>query len=162
MTRAMTLDDQEAVLDRKKRVLRRWALAVGVLAALSLFGLGGMILDRVLKGTPDGGLEINYNKVDKKLAWLGSEILDINETISRELGLISTDGVLVNSVTPGSPADQAGLERGDAILAVNGTKISDSFQIQGEILNLAPGDVAKLLVDKGDGGKRNVYVEMGV
>ena len=161
MTREALHEDAAAVLERKKRVLRRWAIAVGVLAVLSLIGLGGMILDRVLKGAPEGGLEINVNKVEKKLAWLGSQVRDINETTSEALGLSSTQGVLVNDVTRGSPADKAGLERGDVILAFDGTEITDSFHIQGEILECEPGDVVKLLVDKADGGRKLVYVELG-
>jgi len=161
MTREALHEDAAAVLEQKKRVLRRWAIAVGVLAVLSLIGLGGMILDRVLKGAPEGGLEINVNKVEKKLAWLGSQVRDINETVSEALGLSSTQGVLVNDVTKGSPADKAGLERGDVILAFDGTEITDSFHIQGEILECEPGDVVKLLVDKADGGRKLVYVELG-
>jgi len=161
MTDDITYQKQEAVLERKKRVLRRWAIAIGILAFLALFGLGGMILDRILKGGADGALEINYNKVDKKLAWLGSEIQDLNTTVSKSLGLTSTDGVLVSSVAKDSPADDAGLERGDVILAVNETEVVDTFQMQGMMLELAPGDMARLVVDKINGGTANIYVELG-
>ena len=123
----MTPREAERVLEYKKRVLRRWAIVVGLLA-LAAFGLLAMdLLDRVLKGAPGGGLEINYNKVEEKLAWLGSEIRDLDATISDALHLTSTDGVLVNNVTPGSPADRAGLARGDVIISMNGTQIADSF-----------------------------------
>ena len=47
LTPDMTHEEKEAVLDRKKRVVRRWAIAIGVLAVLSFMGLGGMILDRL-------------------------------------------------------------------------------------------------------------------
>ena len=157
----MTPREAERVLEYKKRVLRRWAIVVGLLA-LAAFGLLAMdLLDRVLKGAPGGGLEINYNKVEEKLAWLGSEIRDLDATISDALHLTSTDGVLVNNVTPGSPADQAGLARGDVILAVDGTDITDSFQIQDQIRQRDPGDTVRLVVDTASGGKRNVYVTLG-
>jgi len=161
ITDDMTPREAEQVLEYKKRVLRRWAIVVGLLA-LAAFGLLAMdLLDRVLKGAPGGGLEINYNKVEEKLAWLGSEIRDLDATISDALHLTSTDGVLVNNVTPGSPADQAGLQRGDVILDVDGTDITDSFQIQDQIRQRDPGDTVRLVVDTASGGKRNVYVTLG-
>ena len=155
-------EEKEEVLERKKRALRRWTIALGVVAVLAFLGLAGMIVERLLTGAPGGGLEINVNKLEKKLAWLGSEIRNINDTISKELGLASTDGVLINNVTAGSPADKAGLQRGDVILAFNGTQMNDSFQIQEQILKYEPGDRVKLLVDKADGGKRIVYLKLGV
>jgi len=154
-------EEKEEVLERKKRVLRRWTIALGIVAVLVFLGLAGMIVERLLTGAPGGGLEINVNKLEKKLAWLGSEIRNINDTISKELGLASTDGVLINNVTAGSPADKADLQRGDVILAFNGTQMNDSFQIQEQILKYEPGDRVKLLVDKADGGRRIIYVKLG-
>jgi len=160
ITDDMTPREAEQVLEHNKRVLKRWAIVTGSLALVAMGCLGLTLLDRVLKGAPDGGLEINYNKVDEKLAWLGSEIRDLDATISNALGLTSNDGVLVNNVTPGSPADQVGLARGDVILAVDGTQITDSFQIQNQIRQRDPGDTVKLVVDTASGGKRNFYVTL--
>jgi serine protease Do len=42
-------------------------------------------------------------------------------------------GVLVNSVTPGSNADESGLQPGDLIEAVNGTKVSSPDQVVGAL-----------------------------
>jgi len=161
ITDDMTPREKEQVLEYKKCVLRRWAIVTGLLALVAMGCLGMTLLDRVLKGAPGGGLEINYNKVDEKLAWLGSEIRDLDATISNALHLTSTDGVLVNNVTPGSPADRAGLGRGDVIISMNGTQIADSFQIQDQIRQRLPGDTVKLVVDTASGGKRNVYVTLG-
>ncbi|HIJ70596.1 MAG TPA: PDZ domain-containing protein [Planctomycetes bacterium] len=162
ITDDMTHKEAEQLLEHKKRVLRRWAIVTGFLA-LAAFGLLAMdLLDRVLKGGQDGSLEINYSKVEKKIAWLGSEIRDLDATISDALRLTSSDGVLVNNVTPGSPADRAGLVRGDVILSLDGTPTVDSFQIQDQIGRLDPGDTVKLVVDTIDGPKRNVYVTLGV
>ncbi len=161
ITDDMTPKEKEQVLEYKKKVLRRWAIVIGLLA-LAAFGFLAMdLLDRVLKGAPGGGLEINYSKVEEKIAWLGSEIRDLDATVSDALHLTSTSGVLVNNVTPGSPADQAGLARGDVIHSLNGTQITDSYQIQDQILELDPGDTVRLVVDTASGGKRNIYVTLG-
>jgi S1-C subfamily serine protease len=39
-------------------------------------------------------------------------------------------GLLVGSVAPGSPADKAGLERGDIIVAMDGKPLTDSGRLQ--------------------------------
>jgi len=162
ITDDMTPREKEQVLEYKKKVLKRWAIVIGLLAFIGMGSAGFIILDHILKGGAGGALEINYNKLDTKLAWLGSEIRDLDATISDALGLTSNDGVLVNNVTPGSPADAAGLQRGDVIVSVNGTPIADSFQIQDRIREFAPGDTVKLVIDNIDGGMQNVYVTLGV
>jgi len=162
ITDNMTPREKEQVLEYKKRVIRRWAIVAGLLA-LATFGFLFMtLLDHVLKGTADGGLEINYSKLDSKLAWLGSEIQELDATISDALHLTADTGVLINGVVPGSPADMAGLQRGDVIVSMNGADIVDSFQIQDLISDLEPGDTVRLLVDTIAGGMKNVYVTLGV
>jgi predicted Fe-Mo cluster-binding NifX family protein len=161
ITDDMTPREAEQVLEHKKRVIKRWAIVIGLLALMAMGSLALIILDHFLKGSTDGIPEINYKKVESDLAWLGSEIRDLDATISDALHLTSTSGVLVNNVTPGSPAYQAGLARGDVILSINGTQITDSYQIQDRIRELDPGDTARLVVDTASGGKRNIYVTLG-
>ncbi|MFC1675487.1 NifB/NifX family molybdenum-iron cluster-binding protein [Planctomycetota bacterium] len=162
ITDDMTPKEKEQVLEYKKKVLKRWAIVTG-LVALAAFGYLFMtLLDHVLKDTADGGVEINYSKLDTKLAWLGSEIQELDATISDALHLTADTGVLINNVVPGSPAEVAGLQRGDVIVSMNGVDILDSFQIQDIISDLEPGDTAKLVIDNVDGGLQNVYVTLGV
>lgn len=161
ITDDMTPKEKEQVLEYKKRVIRRWAIVTGILALMAMGYAGFIVLDHILKGGPDGALEINYNKLDTKLAWLGSEIQELDATISDALNLTANTGVLINGVVPGSPADVAGLQRGDVIVSMNGVNIVDSFQVQDLISELEPGDTARLLVDTVNGGMRNVYVTLG-
>ena len=96
ITDDMTPREVEKLLNHKKRVIQIWAVVAGLMA-LATFGFLAMtIFDHFLKGSSDGGLEINYSKVDEKLAWLGSEIRDLDATISEALYLTSTNGVLIN------------------------------------------------------------------
>ncbi len=62
-------------------------------------------------------------------AWLGIS-----------LGETELDGVLVNSVTPGSPAERAGLETGDRIEAADEQELSDSQALIGLMTGKRPGD----------------------
>src|SRR6476469_1061948 len=50
---------------------------------------------------------------------LGVAIQPVTSDIAANLGLKEVRGVLVSGVTPGSPADRAGLKTGDVITAVN-------------------------------------------
>ncbi|HTS34321.1 MAG TPA: Do family serine endopeptidase [Candidatus Solibacter sp.] len=55
-------------------------------------------------------------------------------------------GALIEQVQPGSPADNAGLQRGDIILEVNRHKVQSASEVQQALSNVAQGDDALLLV----------------
>ena len=52
-----------------------------------------------------------------------------NKTISQYYRLPTTDGVLIAQVESQSPADDAGLRKGDIIEAVDGKRIDDNTEI---------------------------------
>ncbi|MCL3776930.1 trypsin-like peptidase domain-containing protein [Actinomyces sp. 186855] len=55
-------------------------------------------------------------------------------------------GALVGSVEAGSPADEAGLEEGDVITAINGKATSQSAALTGFVRQYSAGDVVTLTV----------------
>ena len=57
--------------------------------------------------------------------WLGASGQAVTSEIASGLGLDRPGGVLVNSVFPGSPAEQAGLKVGDVVAAVDNHQIFD-------------------------------------
>ena len=64
------------------------------------------------------------------------------------------------NVTPGGPAEAAGLQPGDIIVAIDGKKI-DSFDQVSEIVNgHKVGDQIDVRVDRG-GGERSFHVTLG-
>jgi serine protease Do len=69
-------------------------------------------------------------------------------------------GVLIDSIEANGPADKAGLQRGDVILAMNGKDV-DERTLRLMAGSQAPGTVAKLLIERG-GRERNVDVTLGV
>lgn len=65
----------------------------------------------------------------------------------------------VGGVVPGTPADQAKLERGDKILAVNGTPVADWEQMSGIIKESAGKEVSLLIERNGNEITTNIIPE---
>ncbi|MEM2401171.1 MAG: trypsin-like peptidase domain-containing protein [Candidatus Bathyarchaeia archaeon] len=62
--------------------------------------------------------------------WLGIAGVTVNRQIAEHYGLPVERGALVVRVTPGSPADKAGIERGDIILEFDGKRINSMEDLQ--------------------------------
>ena len=80
---------------------------------------------------------------------LGVTIQPVTSDIARSLGLSEVRGALVNNVNDGSPAQKAGVQRGDVIIAVNGNRIRDYNELRNDVAQLQPGSVAKLTLVRG-------------
>ncbi len=57
--------------------------------------------------------------------WLGVHIQQISPELKDGLKLKDTKGALVADVSPGSPAQKAGIKRGDVVVSFDGTKIEE-------------------------------------
>jgi S1-C subfamily serine protease len=68
-------------------------------------------------------------------------------------------GVLVGGVYQGSPADKAGLVRGDIVLSVDGTAVNTDSDLRAALAKHKAGDVAQLSVQHGD-QQKNVSVTL--
>ncbi|MGA2642867.1 MAG: PDZ domain-containing protein [Spirochaetia bacterium] len=62
-------------------------------------------------------------------------------------------GVLVVAVQPGSPAEKAGIARGDIILEANGTVVNDAAELRQAIAGRAAGDTLSVKLRHGDAMK---------
>ena len=69
-------------------------------------------------------------------------------------------GVLILSVRSGSPADKAGLVRGDVVLVVDGNEVNSAQELADVVLAKMPGDGARLLLLHG-GVENEVSVILG-
>ncbi|MGF1526109.1 MAG: DegQ family serine endoprotease [Candidatus Competibacterales bacterium] len=61
--------------------------------------------------------------------WLGVSIQDMNQALAESFGLERPQGALIAQVLPDSPAEQAGFEVGDVILAFNRQDINRSSNL---------------------------------
>jgi len=93
-------------------------------------------------------------------AWLGVMIQPVTQELARSFGLQETRGALVAEVTPGSPAAQVGIQRGDIIVEFNGTAIRDSHELPPLVAQSPVGSRAKVTVLR-DGKERTFSVTLG-
>ena len=87
---------------------------------------------------------IDHGQVHRGM--IGVTIQPVTSDIASSLGLSQASGALVNSVQPGSPADKAGIRRGDVITSVNGAAVKDSNVLRNSVAQMAPGSTAKMTV----------------
>lgn len=92
-------------------------------------------------------------------AYLGIFPQDVTPAIAKAFGEKDPNGVLVSDVSPNSPAEAAGLQRGDIILEVNGKPMTDSNQLRMTISMMQPGSEAKLKVVHG-GSQRELTIKL--
>lgn len=76
--------------------------------------------------------------------WLGVDPQDLTPELAEAFGLPNTHGVIVRDVYSGSPADAAGLQRGDTITHINGRVIANSRDALTLIARTPPGEVVSL------------------
>ncbi len=79
---------------------------------------------------------IKHGKV--KRGWLGVSIQDIDRELAEKWDLETHEGSLVTEVLPDSPAEEAGLQRRDFIMTVNGKKIRNSNQLRNVVASIEP------------------------
>jgi serine protease Do len=86
----------------------------------------------------------------------GLHVDPVTPEVARQLDLSVSSGVVVTEVTPGGPAEGAGLRRGDVILEVDGQPVSDASSLQTRLGSRQPGQSARLYVERPgpDGGRQ--------
>jgi serine protease Do len=76
--------------------------------------------------------------------YLGVRIQDVDDALAAALDLDDVEGVLISEVMEDSPAEEAGLQRGDLVLTINGREASDSGYFTRRVRRLDAGETATL------------------
>ena len=104
--------------------------------------------------------QIQENGVVER-GWLGVSIQDVDRNLAESFGLDRPRGALIAQVGRDSPAERAGLQSGDVIVAFDDEPIETSADLPHIVGLIAPGSrVEALLVREGD--EQRVTVEVGV
>lgn len=80
--------------------------------------------------------------------FLGVHVVDLTGDLRAHFGVPAESGVMVSKVEPDSPAGRAGLQVGDIITAIDGTKMSSAISITRAVRGKKDGDRVTLEVSR--------------
>ncbi len=102
---------------------------------------------------------INLGKVRR--SWLGVYIQEVTPEIAKQFGLPEdAEGVLVGDVVEDSPAEKAGIKRGDIIVKVNDEEVNSPGELQDKIRDIDIGEKAIIEIMR-DGKATRFIVKIG-
>jgi serine protease Do len=102
------------------------------------FAIPSNMVSAVLASARNGGKVVR--------PWLGASGQPVTADVASGLGLDRPGGILVNAVYPGGPADEAGLQIGDVIVAVDGKEVVDAQGLRFRVATRPVGETATLSV----------------
>lgn len=86
--------------------------------------------------------------------WLGIAMHEVDEATSKSLGIpVTAKGVVVVNVIEGSPAQAAGLARGDIIEKLDGQSVSTSKEVQDLVRSHKVSDTIHFLINRSNVAK---------
>lgn len=101
-----------------------------------------------------GNRESSNGKPSASLENLGLEIAPLDRAVAEQLGLSSTDGVIITGVKSGSAAERTGLEAGMVISQVNRQNVKSIDQVVAAIKADRENGSGTLLLIKTENGSR--------
>ncbi len=78
--------------------------------------------------------------------WLGITIQDLSPDLAKSFGIKQDKGALVTDVMKNSPAEKAGLKRGDLIVELDGKPVENSVKLRNTVAGKAPGSTVRVKV----------------
>lgn len=90
---------------------------------------------------------------------LGVQIRDVTAELAKQEDLSVVRGIYIAGVTEKSGAIEAGLEKGDVIIEVDGVQVNTTAQLQERIARKRPGDKVEVVYLR-NGKERNTKVEL--
>jgi serine protease Do len=97
-------------------------------------GIGFSIPSNMVKGVMDS--LIQQGKVTR--GWLGVSIQELTPELAQQFGVPDSLGALVGDVVSNSPAESAGLQRGDVIRTYDGNPVKDPTHLRSLVAKTLP------------------------
>ena len=129
---------------------------VGVNSAIAT--TGGVL------GAPGGNIGVGFAIPMEQVRVTAGQILDTGEAEYPVIGANvdtreSSNGALVVKVPPGTPAEKAGLEEGDRIVALDGSRVADGISLIVAIRTHRPGETVEVTAIR-DGRRRTFEITL--
>jgi putative serine protease PepD len=129
---------------------------IGVNSAIATLGDGTS-----QSGSIGLGFAIPINQVTR----ISEELINTGSSTKPIIGVsldqsYQGDGARVQEVTPGGPAEAAGLEAGDIIVEFDGEPVADATSLIVDIRSMKPGDEVTISVQRG-GGTEDLTITLG-
>ena len=131
---------------------------VGINTAIAAIGSGVGFAIPVEMATRIADALIDKGTVER--GWLGVGIQSLTPELAVSFKVSQDEGVLVNNVDDGAPAQRAGLLQGDIIISFDGQSVPDSKSLQKWVAETRIGKSVPLRIIR-DGIHKTVYVEVG-
>lgn len=106
------------------------------------------------------GLYEDLKKGEIHRGWLGVMIQPVTPEIESAMELDSRLGALVGDVFKGSPADKAGVERGDVIVKFDGDVVQNAGHLPRVVATRRPGTTVSLTVIR-NGKEKKISMRLG-
>ncbi len=84
-----------------------------------------------------------------QIAFLGVDTQSVTPAIANELGLTTQTGAVVRRVTPGGPAEKAGIQRNDVIRKVGDADVKTKTDVAVAVRKHRPGDKVDVVIQRG-------------
>jgi membrane-associated protease RseP (regulator of RpoE activity) len=126
----------------------RWLRAgsLGLILAMGLVGAAGA---QTVPAADDS----------RGTAWLGVYTQEVTPELRDGMDLHNDDGVLVSRVVPGSPADRAGIRKGDVIVRFGSQTVSSPAELADRVHDMAVDQVVSVEVVR-DGSTRTLTARL--
>lgn len=116
------------------------------------FAIPADVADNITKQLMTG------NKITR--GYIGATIQNLSDEMADSWGLTGRKGAVVAQLTPGGPAQRAGVMVGDVVVAVNGHAVNTSSEMTREVAKGHAGDTLRLDIYR-NGKPRTVDVRSG-
>lgn len=92
--------------------------------------------------------------------WLGVIVQEMTPELAESFGLSEPKGALISDIEPGSPAEKAGLKKGDIILSFNGKKINKMKELPTLVAKTPVGEKVTVTIFR-NGNTKEVPLKVG-
>ncbi len=141
----------------EKKIIR--SLIAVAMAATTQSGLAENSVNQGLLNANEHST-IQMKKPHKYSTWLGVSLAPVPLALSTQLALPNKQGVMVESVVLGSPAEKSGLTRFDIVLSFNNQKLFSPQQLAQLVSAAKPDDEVTLSIIRA-GVKQDIKVKLG-